>query len=468
VTDDLPKGWAWATLGDIADSTLGKMLDRGKERGGQRVPYLRNVNVQWGRIDVDDLLEMEMSADEQEFFSLRKGDLLVCEGGEVGRAAIWNAPIEGVAFQKALHRVRPLGSVDSKYLMYFFRFAVQTGELLRYVTGSTIKHLPQRMLKQVRIPVPPLTEQRRIVATLEDHLSRAEAATDYLVSAKKKLARWAIDATYRLTHPNNLDVVELLAIAEVRLGRQRSPKNHSGDSMRPYIRAANVGWSGLILDDVKEMNFTDGEAEIYQLQSGDIILGEASGSPGEVGKPALWRGEIEGCCFQNTLIRVRPRKVEPEFVYHYLWADAARGEFVKHSRGVGIHHIGSTRLRSWPVHLPSTLQQRKIAEEATKVLEESRRANEVIEAAKKRSEQLWRSVLREAFEGRLVQQGPNDEPASVLLQRIHAERVGAPRTRRGCKPNMTAAPTNGRRIDTDEPMSIPVPNGTQSELELGL
>src|SRR5271166_7150191 len=111
-------------------------------------------------------------------------------------------------------------------------------------------------------------------------------------------------------------------VAEVRLGRQRSPKNHSGDRMRPYLRAANVTWSGLDLSDVKEMNFTDDESAVYELRAGDVLLTEASGSASEVGKPALWRDEIEGCCFQNTLLRVRSRAPLPEYLLNLLQSEA--------------------------------------------------------------------------------------------------------------------------------------------------
>lgn len=113
-------------------------------------------------------------------------------------------------------------------------------------------------------------------------------------------------------------MVPLGEVAEVRLGRQRAPKNHSGDSMRPYIRAANVTWAGLSLDDVKSMNFTDEELDVYRMMPGDVVLSEASGSPGEVGKPALWSGEIPDCAFQNTLIRIRSREHEPKFLLHYF------------------------------------------------------------------------------------------------------------------------------------------------------
>lgn len=140
--------------------------------------------------------------------------------------------------------------------------------------------------------------------------------------------------------PSGWTMARLTEIAEVRLGRQRSPKNHHGDQMRPYLRAANVTWNGLDLSDVNAMNFTDSEMDVYGLKPGDLVLSEASGSAGEVGKPALWSGEIPDCAFQNTLIRVRPREIEPRYLLHYFRAQALLGRFVPESRGVGINHLG--------------------------------------------------------------------------------------------------------------------------------
>lgn len=159
-----------------------------------------------------------------------------------------------------------------------------------------------------------------------------------------------------------MKMVELEAIAEVRLGRQRSPKNHSGPNNRKYLRAANVGWDGLKLDDVKTMNFTDAEMKTYGLEVGDLLLNEASGSPNEVGKPAIWMGEIEDCAFQNTLLRVRPTdRVDPRYLLHYLHEQAVTAAFARGSRGVGIHHLGREALSKWPVPLPPLDEQRRIA-----------------------------------------------------------------------------------------------------------
>jgi type I restriction enzyme S subunit len=149
-------------------------------------------------------------------------------------------------------------------------------------------------------------------------------------------------------------------IAEVKLGRQRSPKNHTGSNMRPYLRAANVTWSGLSLDDVKEMNFTPEEVGTFRLRAGDVLVAEASGSASEVGKPAIWRDEIGDCCFQNTLLRVRSRGPLPQFLLHLLGHDARSGRLGDAARGVGIHHIGAQRLTAWRVSLPPLNEQARI------------------------------------------------------------------------------------------------------------
>lgn len=157
-------------------------------------------------------------------------------------------------------------------------------------------------------------------------------------------------------------LVRLDAVADIRLGRQRSPKNHLGPQMRPYLRAANIGWNGLKLaDGVNTMNFTDEEMKIYSLRRGDLLLGEASGSAKEVGKPAIWDDEISNCGFQNTLLRVRTRGPDPRYLLHYFKYQAGSGKFASRSRGVGIHHLGREALAAWLIPLPTIEEQRRIA-----------------------------------------------------------------------------------------------------------
>ena len=172
----------------------------------------------------------------------------------------------------------------------------------------------------------------------------------------------------------------LALIGEVRLGRQRSPKRATGPHMRPYLRAANVTWDGLDLSDVKEMDFSPREYETYRLRRGDILLAEASGSADEVGKPAIWADQVEGCCFQNTLIRVRAFPGVVPYLYYHLLSDARTGALGRAARGVGIHHLGAQRTESWMVALPPLAEQQRIAAEVERRLSVIQQAEAAVEA----------------------------------------------------------------------------------------
>lgn len=200
--------------------------------------------------------------------------------------------------------------------------------------------------------------------------------------------------------PPDWQIRPLSEVADVRLGRQRSPKNHAGPQMRPYLRAANVGWSGLLLDDVKSMNFTDAEMATYRMVPGDIVLSEASGSPGEVGKPALWTGEIADCGFQNTLIRVRPGStVDPRYLTLYFRHLALAGKFVEHSRGVGIHHIGRTRLANWQTPIPPLPEQRRMVDLLDDHLSRLDAGSSYLQSSLARAQAVERSTLSRCREG---------------------------------------------------------------------
>ena len=165
----LPEGWCWTRVGDIAENRLGKMLDKEKNIGELR-PYLRNLNVRWFEFDLTDIKFLRVMDKEIENISIQKGDLVVCEGGEPGRAAVWNRD-EHIIIQKALHRVRPSKCILPTYLSYCLATDVNTGQLDKYFTGSTIKHFTGESLRSYVIPLPSLAEQSRIVAEVEFRLS---------------------------------------------------------------------------------------------------------------------------------------------------------------------------------------------------------------------------------------------------------------------------------------------------------
>src|SRR5690606_30519656 len=133
--------------------------------------YLRNISVRWGQFDLNDLEEMRFEPHEEERYSLKKGDLIVCEGGEPGRCAIWKGEVPNMKIQKALHRVRVNETLSEVYLFHFMYYSAMSGLLKQYFTGTTIKHLTGRELKKIEIPLPPIKEQQLIVDELESKLT---------------------------------------------------------------------------------------------------------------------------------------------------------------------------------------------------------------------------------------------------------------------------------------------------------
>ena len=157
--------WPKRRLGEVADLCLGKMLDKKKNRG-ELHPYLGNIHVRWGAFDLEDLPEMRFQEHEHERYGLKRGDLVVCEGGEPGRCALWNDQVPNMKIQKALHRVRPHECLDSRYLLYWFLWAGQRSYFDQFFTGATIKHLPGEKLAKVEIDLPDLPTQRKIAGIL--------------------------------------------------------------------------------------------------------------------------------------------------------------------------------------------------------------------------------------------------------------------------------------------------------------
>lgn len=191
--------WEKAILGDVTDSCLGKMLDQEKNRGTYQ-PYLANLNVRWGSFDLDDLPEMRFGDDEQERYGLEYGDLVICEGGEPGRCALWKNAVPNMKIQKALHRVRTHACLDNRYLYYWFLLAGKTGELDQYFTGATIKHMPGQKLKSVVIDMPPLETQRRIADILsayDDLIENNQKQIKLLEEAAQRLYReWFVELRF--------------------------------------------------------------------------------------------------------------------------------------------------------------------------------------------------------------------------------------------------------------------------------
>lgn len=215
-------------------------------------------------------------------------------------------------------------------------------------------------------------------------------------------------------------------IGEVRLGRQRSPKNRSDKYPTKYVRAANITWRGLRLDDVMDMDFSPSERTSYSLQPGDILLSEASGSADEVGKPAIWNGELPECCFQNTVIRFRPRCLPPDFPFVVFCHFARNKVFAQVAKGIGIHHLGADRFAQIPFPLPPAAEQSRIKAKVDELFSDLDAGVAALERVRANLKRYRAAVLKAAVEGRLTaewrEKNPPKETGPQLLARILAER----------------------------------------------
>ena len=161
---ELPEGWEWCRLGEFGEIVLGKMLNRNVQTGKES-EYLCTINVKWGSFDLSLKKRMRFQDDELKFYDLRKGDLLVCEGGDVGRCAVWQSD-ESYPFQNSLHRIR-MFEVMPEYVQMYLHWLGVTGELQRMCSGVTIKHFTVSIVSHLPIPLPPLAEQKRIVERVD-------------------------------------------------------------------------------------------------------------------------------------------------------------------------------------------------------------------------------------------------------------------------------------------------------------
>ena len=185
--------WKKEKLVELFEIKLGKMLSPKSRQGISPRKYLRNINVQWGRIDISDIKEMDFDEKEFEKYHLLDGDLLICEGGEVGRSAIWHEEVADCCYQNAIHRLRPLSDkLMPEVLMHYMFYAAQHGILARFTGQSTIAHLPAERLGLIEVFVPPIKNQieflngydkfQNILTKAEQHFNKAQNISRTIIS----------------------------------------------------------------------------------------------------------------------------------------------------------------------------------------------------------------------------------------------------------------------------------------------
>ena len=190
----LPEDWRVVKLGEVFDIQQGKALSRKKDKGIRPRPFLRTANVLWGKIDLKNLDKMDFFPEEEKKYALQPGDLLVCEGGEIGRTAIWEGQLSGVYYQNHLHRLRrKTRKVDPRFYMYWLQTAITLlGLYVGVDNRTTIPNLSRSRLANFTVPLPPLPEQKAIAQVLksvQEAKEKAEEVIKALKEFKKSLMR---------------------------------------------------------------------------------------------------------------------------------------------------------------------------------------------------------------------------------------------------------------------------------------
>ena len=350
--------------------------------------------------------------------------------------------------------------------------------------GTTFKEISAASAAKIPLLLPPLAEQRRIVAEIETQFTRLDASVAALRRAQANLKRYrasvlkaacegrlvATEAELarsegrdfrsagvllerilaerrvrwesqekrrgKYKEPSAPDTSDLSAlpegwvwatvsqVAEIQGGIQKQPKRTPAGNPFPFLRVANVLRGALDLKEVHQVELFTGELEKLSLVSGDLLIVEGNGSPSQIGRMAIWKGEISNCVHQNHIIRARLYGgLSSQYVESY-WNSPTGASAVSKvaSSTSGLYTLSVSKVGVLPIPLPPLAEQHRIVAEVERRLSVVQQAEATVEASLARAERLRQSILKQAFSGRLVPQDPRDEPASVLLERIRAER----------------------------------------------
>ncbi|RLJ19853.1 restriction endonuclease subunit S [bacterium endosymbiont of Escarpia laminata] len=397
--------WPTVRLVDHVESCLGKMLDKEKNRG-KFFPYLGNKNVRWGSFDTENLAQMRFEEHEHERYGLKYGDLIVCEGGEPGRCAIWKDEIPGMKIQKALHRIRPREGLDNIYLHYWFLWSGRNGSLEPFFTGTTIKHLTGKAIAELDIPLPSLSEQKtiaHILGTLDDKIELNRQMNATLEAMAQALFKsWfvdfdpVIDNALAAGHPIP-EPLHTRAEAHKALGDKRKPLPEAIQKQFPsrFVFNEEMGWvpegwgvsqlggaidlatgpafkskeftkQGIRLargDNVKEGKFQWGDKtrywpeiteglERYKLIAGDVLIG-MDGS--KVGKNWVRVGASDlPCLLVQRVARLRPIGLVGSSFLEVLIGGAGFKRYVDNVKtGTSIPHISGGQIKSLSILNPN-------------------------------------------------------------------------------------------------------------------
>lgn len=363
--------------------TLGKMLQNTPAYASdEQIPYLKAQNVQWDRVVLEDLPVMWASGVEVAALQVRHGDLLVCEGGEVGRAAIVDScPKERTIIQNALHLVREKFGADPRFLKYLLQHAYNHGWFDILCNKSTIAHFTVEKFENLWIWFPNNSEQSAIA----NYLDRETARIDALIKGKERLLGLLAEKrraliTRAVTRgldpkvplrdssipwlgkiPEHWKVTRLKFAGRVQTGLALGKQYQAHSVVEyPYLRVANVQDGFLDLSDVKTVSVPEQEARLCLLRKGDVLMNEG-GDADKLGRGAVWTGEIDPCLHQNHVFAVRVRDISPAWLALWISSNHTKAYFESRSKqSTNLASISTTNLMEMPLLQPPEEEQSAI------------------------------------------------------------------------------------------------------------
>jgi len=397
----LPDQWTTEAVGDLFEIQLGKMLSKKAKKGTSPFPYLANRHVQWGQVDLSDLEWMDFTDAEREKFGLRPNDLLVCEGGEVGRTAIWRGELEDCYFQKAVHRLRPKdGRVLPEFMYRFMEQAARKGLFSRLTSQTSIAHLTKEKLALLEMPLPPLPEQRRIAAIL-DKANAIRRKRQETIRLTEEFLRSAFLDMFGdpVTNPKGWPVKKL-AVAF-------SGKPHIGTIVpalehgtHPIVKVGDLG-TPYLPDISQRVDLNERDLKRFEVKKGDLLLARAIGSEHHLGKASVFQGApADPVVFDSHVMRVslNPQILSPFFLHQWLLTPGGRANFMRRAGRTAVQfNINATQLAQIDVALPPIGEQRCFVG----VFEKSMRMEAAKQTARSGTEELFHSLVQKAFRGGL-------------------------------------------------------------------
>lgn len=334
----------FSPVGAAFTVTLGKMLDAGRviDPQASQKPYIRAANLQDSGLDLNDTKTMPFTPAECELLDLRRGDILVVEGGAVGTCVVLDEDLPGWCFQKTVNRLRPRAGASSRYFAYVLRAYRDAGIIDIVCNKSTIPHLTAEKLRALRIPARPLDEQRAIA----DYLDRETAWIDMLIGEQQRLIemlreRRGAVADQLLNPPSHMQPLKRI-VADVTVGIVVNPTAWYADEGVPALRGLNIRPELVIADDLVYLTEEGDESHAKsRLRAGDVVMVRT----GQAGTAAVIPHGLDGANAIDLLI-VRPGpNVDSNFLAAYCNAPSTREKVTHGSVGAIQGHFNVSALR---------------------------------------------------------------------------------------------------------------------------